>query len=105
MIAERIERRPMQFLSTCNPQPVVEFLDRCAHRTKVCSDGCNPIGFLYPQLARIPDFDPIRCVRSNHRQYGDLIDQRSAVAASHSAASESSSLNLQCSHQFAMLLQ
>src|ERR1041385_5580184 len=104
MIAERLNGCSMQFLSTWNSQPIIEFLDLRTHGTKIRRDRCNPIGFLHPQLVRIPDFNPVCGVWSNRCQHGDLIDQSSTVAASHLGASESSSLKLQCPHQLAMLL-
>jgi len=77
VVAERIHLRAVEALPPGHPETVGRKLDVHAHAPEILAHRGDTVGFLQPQLGGVANDQAFFTHRSQHRQDGNLVDQRS----------------------------
>ena len=76
MVPAGVELRSAQLAAALYVHAGLILGDRHAHLAQIRGHCCDAVRLLDAQLARIPYAQPVFGNRSEHREHGDLVDDR-----------------------------
>src|SRR6202011_101173 len=97
---EGIERGRVKFLTTRHCEAVRTLLDLKAHAPEVLRDSGDAVGLFHPELGPVTHYQTLRAGRAEHRERGNLVDQRGGQAALDRASTNARLTGAQISDQF-----